>query len=39
MDNPIHLTYKLEEEQKAFLGCVPDENLLSICNEANIVPS
>ena len=33
MDNPIHLKCKLEEEQKAFLGCIPNENLLSICNE------
>ena len=36
MDNPIHLRCNLEEEQKAFLGRVPKENLLSICNE--VVP-
>ena len=39
MDNPIHLTCKLEEEQKVFLGRVPDENLLQICNEATTIPS
>ena len=38
MENPIRLTCKLEEEQKAFLGHMPDENLLSICNEATTVP-
>ena len=37
MDNPIRLTCKLEEEQKAFLGCILDENLLSICNEVVVV--
>jgi hypothetical protein len=36
MDNPIRLRCTLEEEQKAFLGRVPKENLLSICNE--VVP-
>ena len=33
MTTLIRLTCKLEEEHKAFLGEVPDENLLSICNE------
>ena len=36
MDNPIRLRCTLEEEQKAFLGHIPEENLLSICNE--VVP-
>jgi hypothetical protein len=36
MDNPIRLRCILEEEQKAFLGRVPEENLFSICNE--VVP-
>ena len=38
MDIPIHLTYKLEEEQNTFLGHVPNENLLPICNEATTIP-
>ena len=29
----------MEEEQKAFLDRIPDENLLSICNEVTAVPS
>ena len=36
MDKPIHLRCTLEEEHKAFLGHVPKENLLSICDE--VVP-
>ena len=36
MDNPICLRCTLEEEQKAFLGRIPEENLLSISNE--VVP-
>ena len=36
MDNPICLTCRLEEEQMAFLGRVPGENLLQIFNEATV---
>ena len=37
MVTPIHLTYISKEEEKAFLGEVPDENLLSIYNE--VIPT
>lgn len=37
MDTPIRLTWKIEEDQKAFLGGIPNKKLLSIHDE--VVPA